>query len=345
MKKAILAVVAFLLAGPAAALTVNRVVKASSSTYITNSQITDDGTTVMVGTSTVGAVSTRLHVVGAQGKVASFPTGAENLAVVFEDNGAASLGIVASSSTAADVVFLESGSNNIKGYISYFFPDDSLSLGAAEANIVTMNTSSAAFAGVVESLSGGFKFPDGTTAKSGPIFTSTASVTVTNTVTTTTLLGAGVGSLTLPANFWTVGKTVRVNVDGYYSTDGTAPGSINFLLKNGSVTISSTSAFNMTTYSAFNFSNEPFNASFNVTCRSVGASGTLVTTGGVYMADTSNLGAFGVGLRLSLKILSLSETTIDTTSSAALDFQVHWDTADTSNIITQATVVIDAVAP
>jgi len=51
----------------------------------------------------------------------------------------------------------------------------------------------------------------------GAIFTQTASVSVTNTTAETSLVGAGVGTVTLPANFLTVGKTIRVK--GYIYVD------------------------------------------------------------------------------------------------------------------------------
>ncbi len=70
MKKLILAASALLLAGCSHALTVNKVVKASSNTFVTDSIIQDDGTRVGVGTGPVTGVT-----LGVQGLVKSYSGG------------------------------------------------------------------------------------------------------------------------------------------------------------------------------------------------------------------------------------------------------------------------------
>lgn len=54
----------------------------------------------------------------------------------------------------------------------------------------------------------------------GPVWVQTATATVVNTVAETTLLAAGNGNLTLPANFLTVGKTLKFTAMGIHSASG-----------------------------------------------------------------------------------------------------------------------------
>lgn len=68
------------------------------------------------------------------------------------------------------------------------------------------------------------KRPDGTvlalSIQQAVLFTQTASVTVANTLTETTLVGAGEGSMTLPANYGASGRTIILEGWGYYSATG-----------------------------------------------------------------------------------------------------------------------------
>lgn len=58
------------------------------------------------------------------------------------------------------------------------------------------------------------------------LFTSTATQTVASTVTETTILGTGSGSLTIAANYLTVGKLLRLYIRGLYSTPALNIGNI-----------------------------------------------------------------------------------------------------------------------
>lgn len=107
MKKTLIAVAALLLAGPAAALTANRVVKASSATYITDSIIRDNGSAVGIGTDTVAGATLTVN-----GPVKSlsggfvFPDGSTQTAAGLTMGGAVSGG------GASRILFLD-GSQNL----------------------------------------------------------------------------------------------------------------------------------------------------------------------------------------------------------------------------------------
>lgn len=62
------------------------------------------------------------------------------------------------------------------------------------------------------------------------IFSQTATRTITNTTTETSQFSTGVGTLTLPANFFKVGKTIRLMLRGYISTTGTPNATIRIKL-------------------------------------------------------------------------------------------------------------------
>lgn len=154
----------------------------------------------------------------------------------------------------------------------------------------------------------------------GVLFTQTADKTISD-GTATTMFGTGVGSLTLPANFWTVGKTLRISLRGYMSTDGSDP-AWTTLVKFGSTTIF-TDADTTLDDTATNYS---YVNDFYITCRSVGVTGTLMT-------QQSNQ---------SWSYTSATSTvTVDTTSSSALDVTFDWsDTTGDSITVTNAIVEV-----
>ena len=72
--------------------------------------------------------------------------------------------------------------------------------------------------------------------RAGCIFTQTASVTVANTTAEVTLVGSGVGTTTLPANFFLpTGKTIRITAKGYYSSAGTGGQTIDIRVRLGGI--------------------------------------------------------------------------------------------------------------
>ena len=52
----------------------------------------------------------------------------------------------------------------------------------------------------------------------GTIFVQIADATVANTADETTLVGAGIGTTTLPTDFFLAGRAFRITANGYYST-------------------------------------------------------------------------------------------------------------------------------
>lgn len=169
------------------------------------------------------------------------------------------------------------------------------------------------------------------TAANGPLFVSTASATVANTTSETSIIGTGVGTLTLPANTLSVGRQVHMHLFGYLGTTGTP--TLRIRWKAGSTVLADTTA---QTLSASISGNEWFEAFLDLTCRSVGVTGTVIGQG----MFRYHLGAGAAGTDM-LEALNTSPVTLDTTATQALDVTAQWGTANASNTITGTNASID----
>ena len=167
---------------------------------------------------------------------------------------------------------------------------------------------------------------------STPIFTGSAAKTVANSSAETSAIPTGVGSLTLPANFWMVGRTIRLTGGGVYSSLLT-PGNLTCRIKLGSTTVASVTVTALLGAA----SNSGFDFEATICCRSTGASGTVVSTGQIsygLSATTRGISDINTGT---------STVTIDTTASMLLDVTVQWATASASNTMTAMVAVVENV--
>lgn len=161
-------------------------------------------------------------------------------------------------------------------------------------------------------------------AASTNLFTQTADKSVTNTVTETSIVGTGVGGLTLPANFFVAGKTIRIQISGVYSTVAVTGDTITIKIKYGSTVIGSVA----TTSLLAGASNLFFWGEALITCRSTGASGSVQISGGI----TYNISTVG-GLAEDAINNGAATTTLDTTASGLLDVTVTHSAANASNSV------------
>jgi hypothetical protein len=161
----------------------------------------------------------------------------------------------------------------------------------------------------------------------GVIFTQTADKTVTNTVTETSIIGTGVGTLTLPANFFVAGKTIRLRVGGVYSTPALG-GAVTVRVKYGATTLASVTTTSLLGGAA----SLEFDGEVLITCRTTGATGTVMTHGDIEYAT-------GVSGTIAVNPLNNggATTTINTTTSNLLDVTAQWDLA-TADRIAKSTV-------
>ncbi len=166
------------------------------------------------------------------------------------------------------------------------------------------------------------------------LFTASAQVAVAATNTFTTLIGAGVGSVTLPANFFTVGKTVWIKAGGYCGSSQT--GQQAFRIRIGSTNI----AFSVLTPQAAGSSGglaSNWAMEVMITCYATGSSATLMSNGKVRVGDVAldlpTLGQIETVGDLSLQTAS----NIDTTAAQALDIQVKHGASTTVDDTTKLT--------
>lgn len=161
----------------------------------------------------------------------------------------------------------------------------------------------------------------------GRIFTGTANATCGNTTTETSIMPTGVGTLTLPANFWAVGKSLRLTMAGQMNK-GTTSVTRKYTLLHGATTLATFTTAAGTTALA----NDGWETTLTVTCRTIGATGTLMTYGRVTHLSVSDAD------------LSANATvTVDTTASAALDFKFKWSATDASNNMITTNVIVEAL--
>lgn len=162
-------------------------------------------------------------------------------------------------------------------------------------------------------------------------FAQTAAQTIASSTAETTLFGTGQGTLTLPANTFRVGTTVRISLRAFYSTAGASP-NITIRAKLGSSNI----CVSGTVGAAINMSNRRIDIVVEITCRTTGATGTVIGEG---MATVMTAAAAGVPFSLD----ATGTTTLDTTGTLVADVTFQWGTNSASNTITSAIGEVEVI--
>lgn len=164
------------------------------------------------------------------------------------------------------------------------------------------------------------------------LFVQTNTLTYANSVAVTNLLGTGIGITTLPANFWIIGRQIRIKGNGIYSTALAGP-SLAINTKLGSVQLATGTIAGLVSSA----SNLGFSFEILITCRSVGASGTVIIDGSLSFATSISL--------LTINTLYLnnggSTSTIDTTASQQVIINGTWGTQSVSNSLSLTTATIE----
>lgn len=157
-------------------------------------------------------------------------------------------------------------------------------------------------------------------------FAQTTSINVANSVTETNLTSAGVGMLNFPANFFKVGRNLRLSGSGFFSA--TASPTIRVRIKLGAVTLLDTTAI-----VSLNETNRLFTFEANLTCRAVGASGNFFAQG--------VFSEFGAASTLDMAMGNTAVSgAVNTTTTQALTVTVQWGAADPGNSITLTNLTI-----
>jgi len=147
-------------------------------------------------------------------------------------------------------------------------------------------------------------------------FVSTEDVTVANTVAETTLLGAGNGSLIIPADTTAIGDRFAFSVQGILSS--VANPMLRLQLKSGVVLLADTGA-----QTIGNLANGHWVITGDVVTRTIGATGT-VTISGSFITSAGD----------HFEFVNTVPVTIDTTINRVVDVTVIWGTAAAGNTIT-----------
>ncbi len=161
----------------------------------------------------------------------------------------------------------------------------------------------------------------------GCAFTMTASVTANTNAAGVTLVGTGVGTMTLPANFLVAGRTVRLKAWGTIISPA-SPSVTTFLVKVGSVTVATTSAFTPTASIA---AAKTWYMECEFCCRTTGSSGTVFTQGVVRTDEVIN--PLVTSSLADWEMQNTATNTIDTTASQLVDFQVTQATNTANTIV------------
>lgn len=206
-------------------------------------------------------------------------------------------------------------------------------------------TSNSTLSGPVSSTDTAIALWDGTTgltlkdskitvdsAKTGiatsALFSQTATKTVANTTSETALDSTGVGSKTIPANFFIAGRVLQVTATGIHS--GTGNPHIDIKLKFGSTVILDTGSV-----ASGNSTNTFFEVKAFITCYTTGGTGSVWAQG--FYTESG-------GGQNSFPMTTTSATTVDTTSTQAVSITAQWDAADPGNSITCTNLIIEALS-
>jgi hypothetical protein len=143
--------------------------------------------------------------------------------------------------------------------------------------------------------------------------------------------------ITLPANWWYIGRSLRINVAGAISNIVTTPGLMNFQVKIGSVAAFDTGniQLNATAHTTL-----PFWLEILLTCRAVGSSTSanlmgLAKATGVMFTSTAGQtdGANTMTTVLAPAAAPVVGTGFDSTIANILDFWVGFTISNAANLI------------
>jgi hypothetical protein len=156
------------------------------------------------------------------------------------------------------------------------------------------------------------------------LFSQTANSTiVTNTTVETSLINGGVGTLTVPANAFTVGDSFRAVVGGVVNADNNQ--TIRVRVKAGSIVLLDSGLQNL----GSSVIDDVFSINVDFTIRQIGTAGvaSIVSLGSFHYTKTNNASVQGFGFN------TVNSTTFNTTVSNTLDITVQWGAASTGNNI------------
>jgi len=153
------------------------------------------------------------------------------------------------------------------------------------------------------------------------------SATVVNTITETTLLDGGIGSLSVPANYFNPGDSFNVKIGGIVSANN--GNTITVSVKSGSLILGT-----ITVTFTNGVTNRSWDFQTDFTIRTIGGPTVAsIMSNGTFMYNV-NSDIYGGGFS------TLNNTTFDTTVSNTLDFTVTWGSASVNNSIYSSMAIL-----
>ena len=160
-----------------------------------------------------------------------------------------------------------------------------------------------------------------------------SSITVSGTTVESSIIGGGVGSLSIPANSFRVGDSFNGVLIGHISCVGTATLQIRIKTATG-ILLSDTGVIAMETATT-----KHWKLDVNFTIRNLGAASTgSIASGGVF-SYTKNSGTNFEGTNFSI----INNTTFDTTITNTLLITAEWNTNNTGNSIYSETFILNKI--
>ena len=158
------------------------------------------------------------------------------------------------------------------------------------------------------------------------------SVIVSGTTTETSLIDGGVGTLSVPANGFSIGDSFRADFAGVLNAGNNQ--TIRIRVKTGSVILLDSGAQPIT-----NITNDIWSLSINFTVRQIGGAGvaSIASLGSFHYSKTVNGGVEGFSFN------TINNTTFDTTINNTLDVTVQWGSTSTSNSIYSDIFVLNKI--
>jgi hypothetical protein len=156
------------------------------------------------------------------------------------------------------------------------------------------------------------------------LFAQTANSTIiTNTTVETSLINGGVGTLTIPANGFSVGDSFRAVFGGVINAGNNE--TIRIRVKAGSVILLDSGLQNL----GSSVIDDVWSLNIDFTIRQTGAAGiaSIISLGSFHYTKTNNASVQGFGFNV------LNNTTFSTTTSNVLDVTAQWGSASTGNNI------------
>ena len=158
------------------------------------------------------------------------------------------------------------------------------------------------------------------------------SVVVSGTTTESSLIDGGAGTLSVPANGFSIGDSFRGDFGGILNVGNNQ--TLRIRLKTGSVELADSGIQPIT-----NITNDVWSLSVNFTIRQIGAAGvaSIVTLGAFHYTKTNN------GTVEGFSFNTVNNTTFDTTINNTLDVTVQWGSTSVDNSIYSDIFVLNKI--